>query len=340
MHLLSVLKVVGGVGASILVVAVVVGGYAFLVNKQQRLTAEIVAQGMSATAQELVTLSQLDRAVLSLQFSEEVVAQSVRTYAASQEAVVRSRYELMHPQLVRAIEELRAASQGNESSALSEVVRSSERLAVISTGAMALVNEGRTADAAAALDGSQYTNEKIIFERSLRGYTDSRDRQTAGLLQTYENARIQAQEMIREIMYVSGALAILLVLATVFTIGAVLQLRKSAWARLATTLHQMVSGGVIKPLEVPVEKDTKSVAEHVNVLANAVVNSRGKSQALLQAAQEPLLVVNDDGTVHAANAAALKIFGVSRQELVGKSLDDVGVLRERASAPVHYRNPV
>ncbi len=326
MRLLSAVKVIGGVGLVAIVIAAAVGGYFLLVNKQQQVTLGLVQNGVSKTAQDVISISQVDRTVLLLQFSEEVLSQSIRNYAETGDQKWRARYDLALPRFDRAVQELRDANQTSQRPELTSLIQSSERLAVIIKGAMNLVDAGQKTEAVALLDDSQYAGEKHIFENNLNDYTNNRNQQVTTILGSYDSATAQVQEAIKEITYLAGALVVLAALAILFMAVAVLKIKKSGWSQITADLTQFVQGGFTKPLEPAAGKDAQAVVEQVSQMADKVVNAKGQADALLAASQEPLIIVDEEGIVHSANDAAQKLFELSGEKIVGQQLDEIGSL--------------
>lgn len=323
MRFLSILKVVGGITLVVGLLGIIVGGYAWTALRQHQLTTTTLGENLSGTVTAVTTAATVRQAISSLQLSEEMLAQSARNYAATEEAHWLTQYDEARREFDQMLSDIQTTSGSASSTELDSVVNSAQRLAVISAGAIQLVESGRSADATEVLNGQQYTAERAALESSIHGYAAVYADQVGRALGAYENGIAQANTTMKEIVYTSIGLTAFTLLAGFVLTGIFVQLRLNSWRHFAEAVTNMAAHDFADRLAPSPDASVRPLTGYINSLADRAGTAAGKSEATFKAAHEALLVIDDDGTIQSANTAALDIFELPQKELVGKSLDEL-----------------
>lgn len=326
MKINSILKVVGGITLALGLLGVIIGGFAWVTVKQHRLSESVLQENLSGTVTNVIDTVKTRQAIQLLQLSEEVLAQSVRNYVTTGDAQWQSRYTQAKDAFDSALQEVNAASATVGSSELSEITSAAQRVSVINVGAMGLAGTQRSSDALQILDGDQYAAEKDSFERGILRYSAAYNEQLNDTLNEYGAGIAQISDSMREIVYTSVILTGITLLIGLGIVGIFMQLRMRAWRELAASANDMVASGLKERIAPSPDAAANDLGEQINGLADTALNSANQSKAVFEAAHEPLLVIDDDGFVRSANTAALDIFELPEEKLVGKSVDELKAL--------------
>ena len=116
--------------------------------------------------------SHLDSLAQFIRYYDEVLTQSVRNFAFTQNPKWQERYQATEPKLDAVIKE--ATDQGDEQDRelFSSVDQANLALVEIEYRATKLVNDGRAREAVAILDGGEYEEQKAIYQQALRKYVE------------------------------------------------------------------------------------------------------------------------------------------------------------------------
>lgn len=323
MQTISILKVVGGVALTLGVFASIVGGYAFTVTKQQQLISTTIEEDLSGTVADVATAAHIRQSIQSLQFSEEVMAQSARDFALTDEEQWQTQYVEARQNFGRALEEVQDVNVAAGQAELGAIVDSAKQLAAMSAGAIELVEGKRANEALNVLNGAQYATHKETLQSKITNYSAIHNEQLGTALGRYESGIEQATQSTKDIVYWSIALTGLTLLTSLTLGGILMQLRSQSWKRFAKSVREMVADDLKERVTPPPDATVGPLANQINALADKVAYSTGQSAAILDASHDALLIVDDDGIVRSANAAALNIMQIPQSELVGKSVDEL-----------------
>lgn len=326
MQITSVLKVVGGITLALALLAVVVGGFGLTAYKQYQLSNTTLQENLSGTVTDITSAANIHQSIQSLQFSEEMLAQSARNYAATSETHWKTQYDQSRHAFDATLADVRAGRDQAPSAELDRVINSANRLAVISAGAIQLAENNQAADAIEALSGSQYTTERTVLASSINDYSAVYSAQVSNALASYQSGVTQAAAAMKEIVITSIVLTGFTLLTGLVLVGIVMQLRTKSWRQFAEAFQAAASEGFSKPMPPSPNPIIRPLTTHINDLSNKAVTATAQSEATIKASHEALLVVDDTGTIRSANTAALDIMEVPKEKLVGKSVDELQAL--------------
>lgn len=320
MRIRSILKVVGGSALALGLLGIVVGGFAWIAFKQYRLEVTTIEENLSGTVTDITTAASHRQAISALQLSEEMVAQAARNYAATEEDHWHTQYTQAHQEFESTLSELQTAAPSAE---LDRVMTSAQRLAVISGGAIELVESGRALDATEALNGSQYVAERTALENHIHTYSLSYADQVNQTLARYQDGITQTSATTKEIIYTSVVLTGFTLLTGLVLTGIFVQLRLKSWQRFAQGVKDAAASNFKNRIGPSPDASVRPVTNNINMLADRLATTTSESAAVFETTHEALLVIDDDGVVQSANAAALDIFELPQERLVGRSFDEL-----------------
>jgi HAMP domain-containing protein len=188
------------------------------------------------TIESATRLSHLDSLAQFIRYYDEVLTQSARNFAFTQDPKWQERYKASEPKLDAVIK--RAINQGDEQDKefFSSVDQANLALVEMEYKAIELVNDGRPREAVAILDSSEYWEQKAIYKQGLVEYVERRGHQYDEALaistKELESANSYSQRLIHVgILLISGVLLAAILLST----GAGLAIHRS----ISTSLQKL-----------------------------------------------------------------------------------------------------
>ena len=221
--------VVGFTIAVVLVAAVGTVSLLQLCRVAQPLREDIPAAVAAAALEKYQdSLSQLIR------YYDEVLTQSARNFAFTQDPKWQQRYQEAEPKLDSAIKE--AISKGDEKDReqLSSIDKANRALVEMEYKSMQLVHAGRAKEAVAILDSDDYWDQKKIYQKGLTEYAERSGREYDDALDA-STGSIQSADRLAQHLLTAGVLSVL---------GAVITA-----ALLSTAVGLVISRSISRPLE-------------------------------------------------------------------------------------------
>jgi len=133
-----------------------------------------ISQDLPQNIESLNKQSELDGKAQFIRYYDEVLTQSARNYAFTEDKKWEERYRNVEPELDKIIQE--AIKQGNEieTEFFSRVNDANRVLVAMEYQAIDLVNEGKMQEGIQILESEEYWNQKQIYEKALRDYVAKR----------------------------------------------------------------------------------------------------------------------------------------------------------------------
>jgi signal transduction histidine kinase len=120
--------------------------------------------------QEITTSSKLDSHAQSIRYYDEVLTQSARNYAFTEDKKWEERYKEFEPLLDNEINQALLIGDKSLSDLFNKVDTANKKLVELEYQSMELVNQGNAQQAIIILQSKEYQNNKIIYEDALRKY--------------------------------------------------------------------------------------------------------------------------------------------------------------------------
>jgi signal transduction histidine kinase len=136
-----------------------------------------IAQPLSTLPGNIDLLNEaayLDGLARLIHYYDEVLTQSARNYAFTQDERWEERYQSTEPELDRVIKDAIAKGDQTDAQFFSSVDRANAALVEMESRAIALTNAGQPEQAIAILESDQYAEQKQIYDQALRDYVARR----------------------------------------------------------------------------------------------------------------------------------------------------------------------
>ncbi len=179
-------KLILGFSAVVLLVGVV-GSTCLL---QLRRIAEPLNTDIPESERKIHETSHLDGLAQFIRYYDEVLTQSARNFAFTQEQKWEQRYRDVEPKLDKIIKEAIEKGDEKDKEFFSSVDKANLALVEMEYAAIELVNNGRSQEAVKILESNKYWNEKKIYKQGLISYVHRRGAQ-------YDEALSASTETIR-----------------------------------------------------------------------------------------------------------------------------------------------
>ena len=133
-----------------------------------------LSKDVPASIDELNKAGHLDSLAQFIRYYDEVLTQSARNYAFTQNEKWEQRYRDAEPQLDRIIKESIEIGDEKDKEFFKSIDESNLALVKLEYQSIDFVNKGKPEEAVKILEGSEYWNQKKIYEQGLRDYVDRR----------------------------------------------------------------------------------------------------------------------------------------------------------------------
>jgi ABC-type amino acid transport substrate-binding protein len=155
-------------------------GYASL--SQAAAGADTTAEYGTESIRGLETASRLRELALLIDYYDEVLTQSARNYAFTQDKKWEKRYRESEPKLIATLEEALANGDRTDKEFLERIDKANLKLVEMEYRSIELVNAGQRQQAVDILESSQYWQQKRIYNQSLKAYVQRRGEALRGAL--------------------------------------------------------------------------------------------------------------------------------------------------------------
>jgi len=130
-----------------------------------------------ALVQDISQKSRLDDLAQSIKYYDEVLTQSARNFAFTQDKQWETRYNENVPLLDEAIKSALELGDDQDKAYFKDIDASNLALIDLETQALNFVNDGKAKEAVAVLEGKVYWEQKAIYKEGLAKYIDRRDQE-------------------------------------------------------------------------------------------------------------------------------------------------------------------
>lgn len=141
-----------------------------------------VQEKIKESFDNIVYASKMEEFADKIRFYDEVLTQSARNYAFTGDMKWETRYREAGRKLDGAIKEALSVGDYEDRKFFADVDQSNKELAEFEYKSIALVNENKTSEALAILDGANYSKNKAIYSTGLQNFFTKRSAQKSGAL--------------------------------------------------------------------------------------------------------------------------------------------------------------
>ena len=148
----------------------------FIIWESDRITLPLT-QTIPKQIKSLSDSSYLDGLAQIIKYHDEVLTQSARNYAFTENIKWKTRYNAVEPELDKAIKDAIQNGDAKDREFFKSVDSANLALVKMEENAIGLVDSGKSKDAVKILESSEYWKQKDIYEKGLRDYVDRRGKE-------------------------------------------------------------------------------------------------------------------------------------------------------------------
>jgi polar amino acid transport system substrate-binding protein len=161
---------------------IIVFAFGYVPLSQAAKAAESIHESDTESIRSLEKASRLRELALLIDYYDEVLTQSARNYAFTQDKKWEKRYRESEPKLIATLEEALANGDRTDKEFLESIDKANLKLVEMEYRSIELVNSGQTQQAVDILESSQYWQQKKIYNQSLKAYVQRRGEALSGAL--------------------------------------------------------------------------------------------------------------------------------------------------------------
>ncbi len=275
--------------------------------------------------------SDLDGHAQFIRYYDEVLTQSARNYAFTENKIWEERYRDVEPKLDYHIKYVIEQGDEMDKSFFISVDKANIALVEMEYKSIELVNEGKNDEAIKILESEEYWNKKRIYEQGLRDYVSSRgseyDQALVASTETLQNAVQSTEELTRigvTLMIISLLISVGLTIILSFffhsTISApIIKLRNYAdkvSQGKRDFLIQFRNKDEISQLGSSFVKMVQSIDKSTRKIKAA----EEKYRSLYEESPDLYRTINKDGIILDCNKNYAKTLGYKKSEVIGSSI--------------------
>ncbi len=234
--------------------------------------------------------SHLDGLAQFIRYYDEVLTQSARNYAFTQDRKWEQRYKDVEPKLDRLIKEAIERGDEKDKEYFSSVDKANLALVNMECEAIELVNNQQPEKAVKILESHGYWNQKKIYEQSLRNYVQRKgaqyDEALTASTEEVESANNQARNLIQTSTFL---VLIFVVIALVLSIGIgyfIVYSISNRIAKLKAAIAQIGAGKLDTQIAVNSNDEIGDLASSFNEMAEHLESTTTSIEKLQQAEEK------------------------------------------------------
>ncbi len=237
-------------------------------------TANQSIKNISEEIQNIAISSELDSHAQSIRYYDEVLTQSARNFAFTQDKIWEERYREFEPLLDEKVNQ--ALSIGDKS--LSQLFKNidvvNKKLVELEYRSIELVNEGKFQEAITVLQSKEYKNNKLIYENELRKYVETKGIEYNDVLITSTvNIEKSTQDILENIIFSLNILYIfspVLILISIIFGLVISNSITNPIKKLADISYDISKGNFKKQILVSGSDEIKNLSESFNEMSQSI----------------------------------------------------------------------
>ncbi len=316
-----------------LIVTFSITAVGYILISQLTKIAQPLTSDIPKSIDDIATASELDGYAQFIRYYDEVLTQSARNYAFTQDKKWQERYMTIEPQLDKIIKS--AANKGNEKDKeiFSQINDANLALVEMEYRALELVDNGKADEAIRILESTEYWDQKRIYEQGLRDYKAIRGFEYEQALQTsthtLDSITEETQKSVSEsVQLATISVAIILILATSLGIIIARHIVKPI-TQLNNASKKIAKGDLDIKIEVQGDDEIHDLADSFNMMAKSLNNStkllskaEQKYRNLYEGSPYLYRTIDTNGIILDCNQSYADHLGYSKAELIGSSIFD------------------
>jgi two-component system, LuxR family, sensor kinase FixL len=320
-----------------------VGAMAFICLSRLQRIAEPLNKEIPQTIQDVNEKSHLDSLAQLMRYYDEVLTQSARNYAFTQDNKWEQRYRNTEPKLDKIIKEALEKGDGRDKELFSNIDTANLALVKMEYESIELVNNGKAQEAVRILQNSEYQDQKNIYGQGLLDYISEQGMEYDYAISTstkkIESANRHAQDLIRTSTLWILSFVIFILLILVGTNSIIFYSIANPIAKLKTAASEIGQGRLETKVKIDSNDEIGELAAAFNSMAgnlmqittsnnklNKEINERKLAEEMLKVSEEKFRTIfnnSNDGIIitdletkrfHDANKSLCQMLGYSLEE--------------------------
>ncbi|MBW8038578.1 MAG: HAMP domain-containing protein [Planctomycetes bacterium] len=252
--------------------------------------AEPLEQDIPETIRTISESSYLDGLAQFIRYYDEVLTQSARNYAFTQDKKWEQRYRDVEPKLGRIIKKAIEGGDEKDKEYFSSVDKANLALVDMEYEAIELVNNRQTEKAVKILEDNEYWNQKKVYEQGLRDYVQRKgvryDEALATSTEEVELVNNHTRNLIKtstRLVFVFVAVALILSIGIGYLIFHSIS---NPIAKLKAAIAQIGAGDLDTRIEVNSNDEIGDLASSFNKMARDLKSTTASIEKLKQAEEK------------------------------------------------------
>ncbi|MGR3178957.1 MAG: PAS domain S-box protein [Candidatus Anammoxibacter sp.] len=328
---------------SFLVFALLIGIIGYVSLLQLKIIEKPFKNDIPNSIEKLSETSHLDGLAQFIRYYDEVLTQSARNYAFTQNKKWEQRYRDVEPKLDKIIKEAIRKGEPKDKEFFLSVDVSNLSLVEMEYKSIKYVNNGEKEKAIEILESDEYWKIKKIYEQGLKNYVDRRGAKYEEALKVSTKILQQVTEKTQDLVKKSEGFtliifAIAIILLTVLSL--VISRSISIPIKKLVRIIQNVSSD---KFDVEINVDQEKSRDEIGQLADSfnmmtdklmvsrdeLINAKDYIGNIIKTMADTLIVVSPDAAIKTVNQAALNLLGYREDELIGKPVGMIFVKEEK-----------
>lgn len=263
--------------------------------------------------------STLDKLARYIQYLDEVLTQSVRNYALTQDIRWKQRYYAFKPELDQAIQQALDKSTDANRPLFKHVKAAKTALVEMESTAIGLLNSNNHSEAIDLLESERYRREKRNFDVRLQDYFLKH-----GIIEkqemTVKLAAQHTQEILRDsiaitLLFVTAIIALSIIVGLIITQSIARPLRQ-----LIRHTEKISRGDLSQQIDIVSNDEIGNLASSFNQMTAKLQKttvSKDYVDNIIRSMTDSLIIVSPDGNIETVNAATSALLGYEEKELIG-----------------------
>ena len=327
------MKISHKIAMGITVIAVALIGMGYISLLQLNMLNEPFKEQIPATLQKLEHYSTLDNQAQLIKYYDEVLTQSIRNYAFTQDEKWLERYKEHEPKLETSLHD--AIKEGDiiEAEFFKMIEDANHALSSLENEVIMLVRNGNSQGALAILDSTGYQNHKEQYQDGLQRYITKRGTSFDDALFTSSTElEIISKETTQLINQVTERSIFTIMLVVSVGVGFsffILHSITNPITKLKNLTDRIADGKSDVDVSISGDQEINELATSIQKMVDTIKKSEDlhriaefKYKSLYEEAPEMYRTVNGDGIIINCNKAYAKKLGYDQEEIIGKSIYD------------------
>lgn len=310
--------------ANILIV-VICAAVGALIIRQLMESTRLVASTLEPLTEDLTQDSYLNSLAVEISYYDEVLTQSARNYAFTQDKKWKTRYKESEPLLDGIIKDAMARGGEAELSFFSSVDQANLALVELEYRSIDHVDQGRAKQAIELLESDEYWRLKAVYKQGLDSYVKNKG---GDLAQATQSSALGLQQAIQQvesrftiqirlfILFIAVGTLICLLISSLLS-----NLIVRNVSRLSRTMDRAASGDLTARSEVKSKDQIGLLAKNFNIMMERLTHTEDYIANIIKTAPIILLVTDETGKINKVNDAALRALGYQAEEILGQKVE-------------------